>query len=225
MESKLEEKGVGICHHFFTFFPFLKQNSHDDIKQMTQEMCKNQAISKIITAPFVKDHSNETHKVQQQLTSSWASLTLWDTIRQSWNHRTNPIYHHDFILYQTTLSNALVLSSNRSIIIGFYPVHQDIDHLGEYPYETHGYRINLMLYSSVAGPLKDIETEYIQQGDLLWIDREEIYVTETFVLTNKTESFSSILYQHVVQSTETVQYLFKTGDDSHVALEKLYHVW
>jgi len=76
----------------------------------------------------------------------------------------------------------------------------------------------------VAGPWSQIEEEYEKHGDLLWLDMDEIYLTEISHLTFKTESFFSILYERVVSKSESVQYLFKTDDDSYVALEKLYYV-
>jgi hypothetical protein len=72
----------------------------------------------------------------------------------------------------------------------------------------------------VAGPWENIAQEYNQFEDLIWIDKEEVYVTETSVLTFKTESFLSILYD-VMQTNEKIQFLLKTDDDSYVHMQKL----
>jgi len=60
---------------------------------------------------------------------------------------------------------------------------------------TWGYRKEYVFFI-VAGPWKDIAEEYQEHGDLLWIDKEEIYVTETSVLTLKTEAFFFRLLQY-----------------------------
>ena len=72
----------------------------------------------------------------------------------------------------------------------------------------------------VAGPWENISEEYHQYNDLIWIDKEEVYVTETSVLTFKTESFLSIFHA-VMQKNENIKYLLKTDDDSYVNLKKL----
>lgn len=72
----------------------------------------------------------------------------------------------------------------------------------------------------VAGPWENIEEEYNQFQDMIWIDKEEVYVTETSVLTFKTESFLSIFYK-VLQTNDKIQYLLKTDDDSYVNVREL----
>ncbi len=83
------------------------------------------------------------------------------------------------------------------------------------------------IFFIVGGPWNDIQEEYDTYGDILWMDREEIYITETSVLTLKTEAFLSIMYERLMgSSTSTqsqVEYLFKTDDDSYVDLELLYN--
>ena len=75
----------------------------------------------------------------------------------------------------------------------------------------------------VAGPWSNIEYEYNRFGDLLWIDKEEIYITETSVLTFKTETFVAVMYNTFMKDDDNhVSFLFKADDDSYVDLEKLY---
>jgi hypothetical protein len=78
----------------------------------------------------------------------------------------------------------------------------------------------------VAGPWDDIQYEYNKFNDLLWIDKDEIYITETSVLTYKTESFVNVMYDKFVRSSSSsvasIEYLFKADDDSYVDIEKLY---
>ena len=61
---------------------------------------------------------------------------------------------------------------------------------------------------------------------MIWIDKEEVYITETSVLTFKTESFVAVMYNSFMKDDEDspVKYLFKADDDSYVDLEKLYRV-
>jgi len=89
---------------------------------------------------------------------------------------------------------------------------------------TWGYRKEYVFFI-VAGSWKDIAEEYQEHMDLLWIDKEEIYVTETSVLTLKTETFFSVMYSLVMQNNENdsgPSYLFKTDDDSYVNIKKLH---
>mmetsp|Transcript_2393 Transcript_2393/g.2870 ORF Transcript_2393/g.2870 Transcript_2393/m.2870 type:complete len:335 (+) Transcript_2393:50-1054(+) len=75
----------------------------------------------------------------------------------------------------------------------------------------------------VAGPWENIKDEYSRHGDLLWIDKDEIYVTETSVLTFKTESFVNVMYNQIMKKNGAVSYLFKADDDSYVDLHGLYN--
>lgn len=81
------------------------------------------------------------------------------------------------------------------------------------------------IFFIVAGPWDEIEYEYETYGDMIWIDKEEVYVTETSVLTFKTESFVAVMYNSFMKDEASpVKYLFKADDDSYVDLEKLYRV-
>lgn len=76
----------------------------------------------------------------------------------------------------------------------------------------------------VAGPWDAIKYEYNRFRDLLWIEKDEVYITETSVLTFKTESFVSVMYNTFMKGDENnaAAYLFKADDDSYVDLIKLY---
>ena len=76
----------------------------------------------------------------------------------------------------------------------------------------------------VAGPWAVVSEEYDRHRDLLWLDLGEIYLTEISHLAFKTVAFLSILYERVVTTSEHLRYLFKTDDDSYVALERLDRV-
>lgn len=76
----------------------------------------------------------------------------------------------------------------------------------------------------VAGCWEGVKEEYEKYGDLLWIDMTEVYHTFTSVLTFKTQTYLSALYEHIVSKTTLNQYLFKTDDDSYVALDKLHYI-
>jgi len=77
----------------------------------------------------------------------------------------------------------------------------------------------------VAGPWSDIKDEYEKYGDMLWIDMRETYSTETSILTFKTQAFLSISYEQIMTKSQSVKYLFKTDDDSYVAMERLERVF
>jgi beta-1,3-galactosyltransferase 1 len=76
----------------------------------------------------------------------------------------------------------------------------------------------------VAGPWSHVAEEYDQHQDLLWLDMDEIYLTEISHLTFKTMAFLTVLYERAMATSEFLQYLFKTDDDSYVAIKKLHHV-
>jgi hypothetical protein len=67
----------------------------------------------------------------------------------------------------------------------------------------------------VAGPWDEIVEEYQRYQDLLWLDMDEIYITENSTLTFKTYTFFNVMYQ------QGFSFLFKTDDDSYVDLEAL----
>jgi len=80
----------------------------------------------------------------------------------------------------------------------------------------------------VAGRWDDIQQEYDEYQDLLWIDEEEVYDGERSVLTHKTLSFVSVVHHFTTMNNgvNTASYLhcFKTDDDSYVNVDKLYSV-
>ena len=75
------------------------------------------------------------------------------------------------------------------------------------------------VYFIVAGPWKDVKEEYEKYRDLIWLDEDEVYEGEESVLPFKTELFIDVAYRHAAQGT--MQYLFKTDDDSYVNLKAL----
>jgi hypothetical protein len=75
------------------------------------------------------------------------------------------------------------------------------------------------VYFIVAGPWEDIQEEYDKYRDLIWLDEAEVYEGEESVLPFKTEAFIDIVYRHATSGT--LQYLFKTDDDSYVNLKAL----
>jgi len=80
------------------------------------------------------------------------------------------------------------------------------------------------IFFIVGGTWDKIKDEYMKYGDLLWIEKKEVYITETSVLTFKTESFLSIMYNRIMKTNPAIEYLFKTDDDSYVNLHKLHQV-
>jgi len=77
------------------------------------------------------------------------------------------------------------------------------------------------VYFIVAGPWEDIEKEYNDYRDLIWIDEDEVYEGEESVLPFKTETFLYIMNKYALEGKAGFEYLFKTDDDSYVDLTKL----
>ena len=77
------------------------------------------------------------------------------------------------------------------------------------------------VYFIVAGPWEDIEKEYNEYRDLIWIDENEVYEGEESVLPFKTEAFLYIMNTYTLPGEAGFKYLFKTDDDSYVDLTKL----
>jgi hypothetical protein len=93
---------------------------------------------------------------------------------------------------------------------------------GEGPSRRHAIRTTWgnghTVYFIVAGRFGDIEQEYNQYGDLIWLDQPEVYRGETSVLTFKTLAFLQI----VRDLFPRVSYAFKTDDDCFVNVMLLY---
>jgi hypothetical protein len=77
------------------------------------------------------------------------------------------------------------------------------------------------IFFIVGGDWGDIVHEYMKYDDIIWIEKEEVYITETSVLTFKTESFLSIMYNRLMKINSQIEYLVKTDDDSYVNLLEL----
>ena len=78
------------------------------------------------------------------------------------------------------------------------------------------------IFFLVAGPWEDIQQEYEDCGDLIWIDEEEVYDGERSVLTLKTYSFFAIAYAAMSKYDYSYSHIFKTDDDSYLNLDTLY---
>ena len=85
------------------------------------------------------------------------------------------------------------------------------------------------IFFLVAGPWADIESEYNEKGDLIWIDEEEVYNGEQSVLTLKTYSFLAIVYAAMQKNQQSgddtgkyeYSHVFKTDDDSYFNIDAL----
>jgi hypothetical protein len=123
---------------------------------------------------------------------------------------------------QSRAQTSLGIAEKESIIIGVLS-GSGIPERRTSIRSTWGYRRRNVFFI-VGGPWEDIQEEYDEYGDILWIDKEEIYITETSVLTLKTETFLSVMYERVMKgiATSGIEYLFKTDDDSYVELQKLH---
>lgn len=90
-----------------------------------------------------------------------------------------------------------------------------------YPFDQLGPTIELEFFFLVAGPWNQIYDEYTRYGDLLWIDKDEVYDGEVSVLTFKTWSFLSIIHHYTIKMNINYSTCFKTDDDSYVNLDLL----
>lgn len=82
------------------------------------------------------------------------------------------------------------------------------------------------LFFIVAGKWEDIEEEYSNFKDILWVDQPEVDVgtiwDKSGASTFKTEAFMTAMYDHVIdQNPDVVEYFFKTEDDCYVDVQYL----
>lgn len=82
---------------------------------------------------------------------------------------------------------------------------------------------NHSVFFLVAGPWEEVEKEYKEHKDLIWLDGEETYDGEKSILTFKTLAFIKIVYHLSTSLHLDVRYAFKTDDDSFVNVEYLHH--
>lgn len=108
---------------------------------------------------------------------------------------------------------------NQPIVVGVLSGASLIDRRN-YIRSTWAYRKENVFFI-VGGDWNHISNEYNSHNDIIWIDKEEVYVTETSVLTFKTESFLSIMYNRLMKVISQVEFLVKTDDDSYVNLREL----
>ena len=73
----------------------------------------------------------------------------------------------------------------------------------------------------VAGPWEDIEEEYDEYEDLIWVDQGEIYTSTSGGLTFKSYVFLGAMYDKVREANPHVEYFFKTDDDVYVDMVEL----
>lgn len=69
----------------------------------------------------------------------------------------------------------------------------------------------------VGGPWKDIEDEYRQYHDMIWIDMEESFR----LITYKTSMFLQVVAIMTSELNVTYSHVLKTDDDSYVAVNRL----
>lgn len=85
---------------------------------------------------------------------------------------------------------------------------------------------NHLVLFLVAGPWEDIEDEYNEYNDLIWIKEEEVYDGEKSVLTYKTMALVKVVHNLASepQSGLNIQYIFKTDDDSYIQIPLLHKI-
>jgi len=81
---------------------------------------------------------------------------------------------------------------------------------------------NHSVYFLVAGPWKNVEKEYNENQDLIWLDEDEIYDGERSVLTYKTMALMKIVHHLSTSQNLEIKYAFKTDDDSFINVSYLH---
>eukprot|EP00979_Chaetoceros_neogracilis_P004689 scaffold814_cov248-Chaetoceros_neogracile.AAC.9 len=158
-----------------------------------------------------------------QRTGSWQNCTETPKLTSQENNHPDSAYivvSCEEIHYR--ISQASLDAIDTPIIIGILS-GAAIKNRRDYIRSTWAYK-KPNIFFIVGGAWDKIEDEYIEHGDLVWIDKEEVYITETSVLTLKTESFLSIIYNRIMNTNPVIQYLLKTDDDSYINVQKLHQV-
>ena len=83
---------------------------------------------------------------------------------------------------------------------------------------AHGHSV----YFIVAGPWVNIQSEYEEYHDLIWLDRDEIYDKDNSVLPYKTMLFMKIAHDSATSQNLNIKFAFKTDDDSFVNVKYLH---
>lgn len=78
----------------------------------------------------------------------------------------------------------------------------------------------------VAGDWNDIQSEYEEYRDILWVDQPEQYrdentITRKGALTFKSEAFLIAMHNQVVHLNPNVEYFFKTDDGAYIDVNYL----
>jgi hypothetical protein len=79
----------------------------------------------------------------------------------------------------------------------------------------------------VAGNWEDIQNEYNELGDLIWVDQKEIYrdgvSPKQGALTFKTQVAFAAMHDIVMKENPNVKYFFKTDTDTYINMALLEH--
>lgn len=78
------------------------------------------------------------------------------------------------------------------------------------------YRNPMRVFFVVAGSWEEIEEEFVEHGDLLWLDAEEDVASVTY----KTQMFFAAVDTHF----ERYDYIFKTHDDAYVGVHEIHDI-
>lgn len=175
----------------------------------------------------------------QSMTGSWASchsIVDYNSMRMHSFNTISTLAHPDsaYVIISCTpmhyrikhLSLLRVIESNPSIVVGVLS-----SSLSDGPLRRNAVRSTWAngqnnVFFIVGGPWVAIKEEYEEYQDILWIDCDELYTSETSTLTFKTESFLAVFYERVLLKNQSISHLVKTDDDSYLALNylnRLFH--
>ena len=209
------------------FSIFIKEEQF--IENPTRELLKLQDIPKeVIESKLESMHVAQTLAVPTHPESLFVPALLKEVLESENNvfpEKPNVRVHEDYAVlsgwefmyrYPSTLPDASAYSSSDEpvVITGVISKshHTDARHAirGTWADERPG-----KVFFVVAGKWEDIEEEFIQHGDLLWLNMAE----DDSLTTNKVQFLLHAVNSHV----DSYDYLMKTADDSYVWLDDVEH--
>jgi hypothetical protein len=224
-----------MCHNLVlvsnqdgSIFTMLQISSHEKISVIPESDITGTHHKTGSFVNCIPHHGDNTNMKQDQISflsakygndepsSSSVSETYTGTIQVS----CRPIQ------YIISLNQIIINKNNISIIVGVLSSNSKDgkmkrDSIRQTWANQESKRKMHRVFFLIAGSWDEIENEFNQHHDILWIDEEEVYNKEQSVLTLKTYSFIKIMDIILKEKKISYSHLFKTDDDSYVNLKAL----